>query len=361
MRTIKIVLSILMVALLAAVEIIPARGQGETNIAVKLTPYQGNPVLAAGNAGEWDGGGIACQSLVYNAGMFHLFYVGYAEDIFNNPLRVGYATSKDGMTWTKSEKNPIPVADTNIAPNGISCLSVLLDGKTWVMYFTASETPDRLKRGVFRATAPEPTGPWTVNPEPVLMPGEPLIDWDGAFSGRSLVVWTVIHNDEGYVLYYMPADTAPSLNRNAWTWNIGLGFGRATSPDGITWAKYDDPSTTEEEYAKSDPVFLMSVDLSKWDSGYIISPLVRHSADGWEMFYAGAQGQALSQVGYAISADGIHWTRVGDGPIFNIENGIGRPSSVVVIDGTYYLYNAVRIKGSSKIEMWLYTGTITRK
>jgi hypothetical protein len=60
--------------------------------------------------------------------------------------------------------------------------------------------------------------------------------------------------------------------------------GLATSADGINWTKYDDPSTTEAPYAKSDPVLQPSP--SGWDAEDVICSVMKTDT-GWEMLYQG--------------------------------------------------------------------------
>jgi sucrose-6-phosphate hydrolase SacC (GH32 family) len=76
------------------------------------------PVLSPGKAGEWDALSVGRPSVVFEDGLFRMWYDGRkdlpagapAEGVPKAPTStrsVGYATSEDGVHWTKHEKNPV--------------------------------------------------------------------------------------------------------------------------------------------------------------------------------------------------------------------------------------------------------------
>jgi len=244
----KRVLAVLVIAALAAAVMLAARvplvsGQGVQPTKVELTPYEGNPVLPRGAAGEWDSGVVFGGAVIVHENLFHMFYTGDDVDLLSNPAAVpaiGYATSEDGLHWTKYESNPVLEADLSLSPGGFLFAVPLVEGDTWVLYLTTGQTPGQWGGKVLRATAPAPTGPWAVDSQPILEPGG-FADWDHSIYPSSLV-----RTESEYVLYYLGASSSSSIT---------IALGRATSPDGITWTKYDNPATTDALYAHSDPVF----------------------------------------------------------------------------------------------------------
>ena len=87
-----------------------------------------NPVLGLGSNGSWDDGGALLPTVILDSGGFKMWYHGSDGSI----TRIGYATSNDGATWSKSGSNP----NLDLGPSGswddVSLLepSVLFDGST---------------------------------------------------------------------------------------------------------------------------------------------------------------------------------------------------------------------------------------
>ncbi|MDD3642196.1 MAG: DUF2341 domain-containing protein [Candidatus Krumholzibacteria bacterium] len=69
--------------------------------------YPGNPILTEGPPGAWDDHGATYASVIYDslAGEFRMYYHG-----FSGPThQIGLATSTDGLNWSKHPGNPILV------------------------------------------------------------------------------------------------------------------------------------------------------------------------------------------------------------------------------------------------------------
>ena len=79
-----------------------------------------NPVMKAGEWGEWDDGGISEAEVIYWAGVFHTFYGGTKlyEPRITSRESIGYAYSFDGLNFIKYGLNP--VAGRNANPNAAS-------------------------------------------------------------------------------------------------------------------------------------------------------------------------------------------------------------------------------------------------
>ncbi|NLH11018.1 MAG: hypothetical protein GX464_06725, partial [Holophagae bacterium] len=61
-------------------------------------------VLQSGTAGAWDDDGVVCSAVLVEGGVFKMWYTGRGT---TGPVnQIGYATSPDGVTWTK---HPTPV------------------------------------------------------------------------------------------------------------------------------------------------------------------------------------------------------------------------------------------------------------
>ena len=73
---------------------------------VDFTPYPANPVFSGTDTSTWDRQIRERGYILKEDGVYHLWYTGYGRDI-NEEKHLGYATSPDGMTWTRYKDNPI--------------------------------------------------------------------------------------------------------------------------------------------------------------------------------------------------------------------------------------------------------------
>ena len=271
------------------------------------------PVFAR-QAGGWDSAYVDPGTVLYHEGAFHMFYVAIPR--WPHPLAIGYAKSDDGFDWDRQSDQPILTHDQTgplNSPSIMSTSALVTDDGTWVLYFTSVATGENFYGSIGRATAPGPLGPWVVDPDPVLMPG-PSDAWDGLSIGDASVVQT----SDGYALYYAGFGNFKNGALSEKRSHIGM----ATSPDGVTWTKFDDPETTDAYLGDSDPILPVTADDLAWDSFRLVDPNVQATADGWTMVYRGASFNSGMAVGIATSADGVKWHRSSDQPIFS-KAGIG--------------------------------------
>jgi len=107
--------------------------------AITWTKYADNPVLDIGLSGSWEAGGVSSPSIIYDDGTYHLWYGGGealspgAPFFTLNPLP-GYATSTDGINWTKYAGNPLSDHEWDVGGG-----YVYYDGSTYHMWFSFCE------------------------------------------------------------------------------------------------------------------------------------------------------------------------------------------------------------------------------
>jgi predicted GH43/DUF377 family glycosyl hydrolase len=145
--------------------------------------------------------------------------------------------------------------------------------------------------------------------------------WDDKGAEAPSVVW----NGTSFVMYFS------GYNRTTGTNQIGVAF----SSDGINWQEYP-----------GNPVITPGPDI--YDLGYVRHPSVIYEDGTYEMWYTGHvkfQTPLLgySNVDYAKSKDGIHWTKFGGNPVIppNIspqQIGYSSYSSVVKLHNAPSLY-----------------------
>ncbi len=179
-----------------------------------------NPVLEP-EPGAWDGFTIYSIAVLYDGSTFRMWYG--AADSFPGPTSIGHATSPDGSFWIKQAGNPLPGLEPG-APggwddSGMSPSTVLFDGSTYRMWYTAVK--DNGAVGTWRiGTATSPDGlTWVRHPEPVLEGSE---NWEDDFVYSP----EVVTYGAGYAMWYSGVNPV-----------LGAAIGYAVSPDGLHWGK----------------------------------------------------------------------------------------------------------------------------
>lgn len=131
--------------------------------------HAGNPVLSVGAAGSWDESGLGNPTVIFDEGTYKMWYAGYDA---NTVYRIGYATSADGMTWEKFDGNPVfDVAAGGWDSYHLHTPFVVKDGDTYRMWY-AGHDDSGSDWGIGYATSPDGIN-WTrASTEPVLMPEE---------------------------------------------------------------------------------------------------------------------------------------------------------------------------------------------
>jgi predicted GH43/DUF377 family glycosyl hydrolase len=272
-------------------------------------------VVLEESADNWDNSHAYTPFVIFDSGVYHMWYSG--RDATN--YRIGYATSPDGITWTKKPSEPVldnglPMSWEEWYVNGPS---VIFNGTTYQMWYTGS---NGLNGQVGYATSNDGIS-WTKSlSNPVLNNGP--TSWDSVHAAAPSVVYDGI-------LYHMWYHGFDGSN-----WRIGY----ATSPDGILWTK-----------GGSNPV----MDLGSpgdWDEMWVHDPNVIFDGVTYHMWFGGYDG-VKARIGYATSPDGINWSPYagnlcsgtsGDGCVFDFGpfgawdyNGI--EDAMVVFDGNTYM------------------------
>ncbi len=265
----------------------------------------GNPVLSLGPPGYWDDYYVYTPTILYDGIIYHMWYEGRDGTSFG----IGYATSPDCITWTKSGSNPLLTSGPSPwESQGIGHPTVIYNGTTYQMWYGGVDG-STIRIGY--ATSPEGIT-WTKYAgNPVLDVG-PSGSWDEFIACGPMV----LYNGTTYQMWYHGHDGS----------NYRIGY--ATSPDGITWAKNP-----------ANPVLDIGPPGS-WDDTYLVEPTVLYDGVTYHMWYGGSDG-SNGRIGYATSPDGITWTKNGSDPVLDIgppsswdDTHVGGPT--VLHDGTTY-------------------------
>jgi len=246
--------------------------------------YGSNPVLDVGGNGSWEDERIFSPAVIHDNTGYKMWYAAYGSN-----YRIGYATSPDGIAWSKYPGNPI----LDLGPNGswddyeVGGPTVIYDGTGYKMWYNGS---DGSHARIGYATSVDGIT-WTKhtnNPVLDLGPG----GWDSYHVANP----TVLFDCDIYKMWY--------AGRDGSRWRIGY----AISTDGITWMKQP-----------TNPVLNIGPN-GTWDDKNVDVPCVIHNGSHYEMWYSGLSGSTW-RIGYAMSADGISWEKHQDNPVLDTGPG----------------------------------------
>jgi hypothetical protein len=265
----------------------PAAGSSEPVASVSPSAAQATmTVEMRSNGPVLDGPHVGASyllpaALTWEDGTYNLWGVAFEET--TAPPRGVFASSSDGMVWTIGDGDPMVgvSAGLDTSPPGPLPGIVMREADgSWVMYLTAILAPATRGPDLYRATAPAPEGPWTVNPEPTLR--RDASGWDGA----GVDFPSVAHTEDGWFMTYSGSSLAEPNQ---------VAVGVATSPDGMTWTK------------EPEPVVRPGL-CGEFDDRAINVPRLRPTDDGWLLYYLGQSWvDDLPSVGVAASTDGLSW------------------------------------------------------
>jgi predicted GH43/DUF377 family glycosyl hydrolase len=232
--------------------------------------YSTNPVLTP-TPGSWDAYMVLAPYVLRENGQYKMWYTGCATSAILD--RIGYATSPDGINWTKPLSNPVLEPGTEpweSAAVTYPCIMLYSNGyKMWYGGYSANLSVT----GLGYATSPDGITWVKHSGNPVLQQGASG-QWDHVVFGPR-----VLFIDNNYYMYYTGETVAYQSDK------IGL----ATSPDGLVWTKYP-----------SNPVLKPTV--GQWDGSRTNLGSVLLDSDTLKMYYCGMPaGGSNMQIGLATS------------------------------------------------------------
>jgi len=242
---------------------------------IPWTKYGNYPVLEPGPSGSWDDEAVGVGCVLFENNTYKMWYNGY-DGTF---VRIGYATSPDGIVWSKYELNP--VLDLGVSGQWDDYWVLIGDvihvDTIYHMWYTGDD-------GLVNESGGHATSlngiVWTRDPEnPVLEPGPAA--WEIGNVGPGYVSF----EDDTFHMWY---DGVSGSN----IWRIGYAW--TTDPYGKNWIKYS-----------NNPVLNVGASTS-WDFPRVQCGSVTKYLDTLYMFYYG--GDFFTQeIGFARSTDRVNW------------------------------------------------------
>jgi predicted GH43/DUF377 family glycosyl hydrolase len=98
-----------------------------------------SPVLGQGPAGSWDSGGVYSPSVVWNGTMYLMYYTSTKQGGSVATRAIGVAFSKDLTHWVKYTNNPVLASGPSTYDSGwVGFASVIFDAQLYRMWYTGN-------------------------------------------------------------------------------------------------------------------------------------------------------------------------------------------------------------------------------
>ena len=253
---------------------------------IDFVPYEKNPVFSGTGKDTWDSVIRERGYILNEDGLYHLWYTGYRN--INDEKHLGYATSPDGLVWTRHPGNPI------FSDGWVEDMIVVKSDGTYYMFAEGKDDIAHLLTSLDRIHWKE-RGPLDIRQ----VNGEPISK--GAYGTPT--VWL---EDGVWYLFYERGD---------------LGIWLATSRDHKVWTNQQD-----------DPVIRIGPEV--YDQyGLAMDQIIKYKGKYYGYYHATEYKDWNAWTScVAISDDLKHWKKYPKNPIQR-EN---KSSPIVVYDGKQY-------------------------
>ena len=113
---------------------------------VNWTKNATNPILTTGSSGSWDDNSVGGVSVLkMEPGSYRMWYSG--ESSTDRKARIGYATSPDGVTWTKHPGNPVLSPEGSWESHETKVPRVVYENGTFHMFYLGNPGTTRTQIG----------------------------------------------------------------------------------------------------------------------------------------------------------------------------------------------------------------------
>ena len=279
--------------------------------AIQWTMSTLNPVLRQ-TPGSWDQDHyyFLDPAVVKVNGVYHMWYQSGLNRTISptgyEAFWIAYATSTDGINWTKQGAVISPGPAGSWMDMGPWSPSVIYENGVFKMWFVGAKSPLLYRNGVGYATSVDGKN-WVVDSQPVV----PLSTLIGATWSPTVIKIGAVYN------LFMGIINS--------TTDYSLDIILMTSTDGRAWINKGTVLSNRKNLS--------------WQQSGILPCEVIYDEGKLKMFYTAVTGQTIS-LGYAESAQGTSWDNSGVVPILNTSDtppwstkGVGFPAVMRDSDG----------------------------
>ncbi len=232
-----------------------------SNDGVSWSRYAKN-ILLRGVAGSWDSGSVIEPWVIHQGTGYKMWYTGEVLDSNGDPVKneIGYATSPDGIQWTKYSGNPVLTLGSRGSwdESFVSRPIVISSGLSYTMYYIGENQTENFQIGM--ATSSDGIH-WTKS-GPIQYPDSDT-GWDS--TDNDIDLGSIQRLPNIYLMAYSGAIDEGSPHQ------IGL----ASSNDGINWTPY-----------LNNPVIINGT-RGDWDASLFDANIVK-VGDNYYVYYSGS-------------------------------------------------------------------------
>lgn len=279
-----------------------------------------NGRVPLGTNGKGDDKHATAPCVIWDAGVYKMWYTGNDGSV----ERIYYATSPDGLTWTKRNNNVPGTHDTGGAGPGdgrvglgtgaagdhhnVGYAWVIKDGSTYKMWYSGDDATGTIVPTSYRiyyATSSDGLS-WTKYQNAVPISSDTTSSSGRVARGTSGKLdqewaWApcvIKTGDSSYTMWYTGYHAYEQHH-----------VARATSTDGLTWTKTDNSLPARNDTAGTNGRIPRGTTTSKDDYWGVSRPSVvlDHRDNTFRMWYTGSD--FLAGLFYAYSSDGLSWVK----------------------------------------------------
>ncbi len=287
--------------------------------------------VLTGTSGNWDSGGIARGlSVMKQEDTYKMWYAGVNEAAMGSAeekWQIGYATSPDGIIWTKHPDNPVitPVEDWEL--NSVSYPHVIFEGGFYHMWYAATNID--LPVQIIYAYSEDGIN-WIkpADKNPALTTGE-----HGYFDSNNVASPFVIKDDDLLRMWYSGYDGS--------RWSIGYAEEEAALP---TPSPTPSPIPTPIPSEPTDKIIFLPGLGASWNHTGMLFGMDKPSSE-WQM----TPGVKIYD-GLFKTLESAGYSREEDQNLFVFNYNWTQPISKTVLELKHFI-NQINLKTGEKIDL----------